>query len=103
MQSYFTVPQTSICEKAPKYRHFGRVRIILGWHNGAPSTKACYLGYIAFVIALIVAIATGYAGVSLWMIVFTVLPIFIVLAPLKIIGTLHISAMASTLAWLMVV
>ena len=78
-------------------------KTMLALYNGAPSTKACYLGYIAFVIALIVAIAIGCAGVSLWMIVFTVLPIFIVLAPLKIIGTLHISAMVSMLAWLIVV
>ena len=78
-------------------------KTMLSLYNGAPSTKACYLGYIAFVIALIVAIATGCAGVSLWMIVFTVLPIFIVLAPFKIIGTLHISAMVSMLAWLIVV
>ena len=78
-------------------------KTMLALYSGAPSAKACYLGYIAFVIALIVAIATGYAGVSLWMIVFTVLPIFIVLVPFKIIGTLHISAMVSMLAWLIVV
>ena len=78
-------------------------KAMLALYNGAPSTKACYIGYIAFVIALIVAIATGCAGVALWMIVFTVLPIFVVLAPFKIIGTLHISAMVSMLAWLIVV
>ena len=78
-------------------------KTMLSLYNGAPSTKTCYLGYIAFVIALIAAIATGCAGVSLWMIVFTVLPIFIVLAPFKIIGTLHISAMISMLAWLIFV
>lgn len=78
-------------------------KTMLALYNGAPSTKACYLGYIAFIIALIVAIAIGCAGVSLWMIVFTVLPIFVVLAPFKIIGTLHISAMVSMLAWLIVV
>lgn len=78
-------------------------KTMLALYNGAPSTKACYIGYIAFVIALIVAIAIGCAGVSLWMIVFTVLPIFVVLAPFKIIGTLHISAMVSMLAWLIVV
>lgn len=72
-------------------------------YNGAPSTKACYLGYIAFAIALIVAIAIGCAGVSLWMIVFTILPIFVVLAPFGIIGTMHISAKVSMLAWLIVV
>ena len=33
MQSYFTVPQTSICEKARKYRRFGRARIILARHT----------------------------------------------------------------------
>ena len=89
------------------YVNLGRTeeahKTMLALYNGAPSTKACYFGYIAFVIALIVAIAIGCAGVSLRMIVFTVLPIFIVLAPFKIIGTLHISAMVSMLAWLIVV
>lgn len=78
-------------------------KTMLALYNGAPSTKACYLGYIAFIIALIAAIATDCAGVSLWMIVFTVLPIFIVLVPFRIIGTLHISAVVSMLAWLIVV
>lgn len=76
---------------------------MLALYNGAPATKACYLGYVAFIIALIVAIAMGFASVPLWMIAFTVLPIFIVLVPFRIIGTLHISAMISMLAWLVVI
>ena len=78
-------------------------KTMLALYNGAPSTKVCFVGYIAFAIALIVAVAIGCAGVSRWMIVFTVLPIFVVLAPFGIIGTMHISAMASMLAWLIVV
>ena len=78
-------------------------KAMLALYNGTPSTKACYLGYIAFIITLIVAISMGYAGVPLWMIAFTVLPIFILLVPFKIIGTLHISAMVSMLVWLIVI
>lgn len=76
---------------------------MLSLYNGAPITKLCYLAYITFIITLCIAIITGYAGVSLWMLIFTILPIFILLAPFKIIGTLHISAMLSMLAWLIVI
>lgn len=78
-------------------------KAMLALYNGAPSTKVCYLGYVAFIVTLIVAIGMGLASVPLWMIAFTILPIFMILAPFKIIGTLHISAMISMLVWLIVI
>ena len=78
-------------------------KTMVSLYNSAPITKMCYLGYIIFIITLFIAIITGYAGVSLWMLIFTVLPIFLLLAPFRIIGTLHISAMLSMLAWLIVI
>ena len=60
-------------------------------------------GAILFVITLIVAIVTGIAAFPLWAVIFTILPIFILLFPFRIIGTLHIAAMASMLVWLILI
>ena len=53
--------------------------------------------------ALIVAIATGVAAFPLWAVIFTILPVFIILFPFRIIGTLHIAAIASMLVWLILI
>ncbi len=80
--------------------YFGYEKVMMDLYNSGSVTKLAYSGYIVFVVALIISILTGIAGLPLWMIVFTVLPIFIVLTPFRILGTLHISAMISMLAWL---
>lgn len=77
--------------------------MMLDLFNSAPITKICYLGYIVFIITLIIAILTGTAALPLWAAIFTILPIFIILFPFKIIGTLHISAMISMLAWMILI
>lgn len=71
--------------------------------NSAPITKVCYLGYFAFIVTLIVAIITGVAAFPLWALIFTILPIFIIMFPLRIIGTMHIAAMASMLVWIFLI
>lgn len=77
--------------------------LMLDLFNSAPITKICYLAYLLFVITLIVAIVTGTAAFPLWAVIFTILPIFILLFPFRIIGTLHIAAMASMLVWLVLI
>lgn len=77
--------------------------LMLDLFNSAPITKSCYLSYLLFVITLIVAIVTGTAAFPLWAVIFTILPIFILLFPFRIIGTLHIAAMASMLVWLILI
>ncbi len=77
--------------------------VMLDLFNRAPITKTCYLGYITFVITLITAILTGAAGFPLWAAIFTVLPVFIIMFPFRIIGTLHIAAMVSMLAWIFLI
>lgn len=74
--------------------------LMLDMLNSAPVTRICFLGYIVFVITLIVAIVTGIATFPIWAVIFTVLPLFILLFPFRIIGTLHISAMISMLVWM---
>lgn len=74
--------------------------LMLDMLNSAPVTRICFLGYIVFVITLIVAIVTGIATFPIWAVIFTVLPVFILLFPFRIIGTLHISAMISMLVWM---
>ena len=77
--------------------------LMLDLFNSAPITNSCYLAYLLFVITLIVAIVTGTAAFPLWAVIFTILPIFILLFPFRIIGTLHIAAMASMLVWLVLI
>ena len=65
--------------------------------------RLCYLGLLVYLVTLMVAIVTGAIGFPIWAVVFTTLPIFIALYPLQIIGTLHIGAMVSMLAWMLLI
>ena len=67
-------------------------------YNKPSITKVCYLGYILFIVTLIVSIII--TPIPLWMLVFKVLPIFIVMVPFKIIGTLHFSAIITFIGWI---
>ena len=42
-------------------------------------------------------------GFPVWSVIFTILPVAILLFPLKIIGTLHIAAMVSMFAWIFLI
>lgn len=77
--------------------------LMLDLFNSAPITRICYVGYFVFIFTLIAAIVTGTAGFPIWAAIFTVLPVFIILFPFRIIGTLHISAMASMLVWILLI
>lgn len=72
-------------------------------YNNLPITKLCYVGYLLYVAVLIAAILMGVTPMPIWMVIFTVLPIFIAMLPFKIIGTLHISAMATFAGWLVMI
>ena len=69
-------------------------------HSWCVAARLCSLGMITFYITLMVAIITGAIGFPIWALVFTILPIFIVMFPLQIVGTLHIAAMVSMLGWM---
>lgn len=77
--------------------------LMLDLFNSAPVTRICYVGYLVFIFTLIAGIVTGTVGFPVWAAIFTVLPVFIILFPFRIIGTLHISAMASMLAWILLI
>lgn len=72
-------------------------------YNKFPITKLAYVGYILYILTLIISIVTGTGHLALWNVIFTVLPIFIALAPFKIIGTLHISAIITFMGWLFII
>lgn len=74
--------------------------LMLDLYNSAPVTRICYAGYLVFIFALIAAIVSGTAALPLWAALFTILPLLLILAPFRIIGTLHIAAMISMLAWI---
>lgn len=74
--------------------------LLSGLYHGANATKLAYFGYIIYIAALIASICTGVCGLPLWALIFTVLPIFILLFPFKIIGSLHISAIITFLGWI---
>ena len=71
--------------------------------DSGPALRCCYLGMVTYIVALIVAIVTGAIGFPIWAVVFTILPIFILMFPLQIVGTLHIAAMVSMLAWMLLI
>ena len=72
-------------------------------YHGGNATKLCYLGYVGYILTLILAIFMNIGGLPLWAFIFTVLPIFIVLFPFKIIGSLHISAIITFLGWMFLI
>ena len=78
-------------------------KVMLELFNGVPITRVCYVGYLVYLITLIVAIITGVAEFPLWGLIFTVIPVFIALFPFRIIGTLHLAAMASMFAWIFLI
>ena len=61
------------------------------------------LGIVGHALNLYCDYLLSVTPLPLWMVVFTVLPVFIIMAPSHIIGTLHISAAVSMLAWLIIV
>ena len=65
--------------------------------------RVCFFGLIIYLIALVVAIVTGVIGFPIWALLFTIVPVFIIMFPFRIIGTLHIAAMVSMLAWIFLV
>ena len=77
--------------------------LMLDLFNGGPITRICYVAYLVFIFTLIMAIVSGAAAFPLWAVIFTILPLFLILAPFRIIGTLHISAMASMLVWMLLI
>lgn len=72
------------------------------YHEGN-ATKLCYLGYIGYILTLILAIFMNIGSLPLWAVIFTVLPIFVVLVPFKIVGSLHISAIITFLGWMFLI
>lgn len=77
--------------------------LMVDLYNSVPITKICYIGYLVFIITLIFAIASGVTALPIWAVIFTILPIFLVLASFRIIGTLHISDIFSRLAWIILI
>lgn len=72
-------------------------------YHRMPITKICYVGYILYIVILIVTIVMGATPMPIWMAAFTILPIVIVMFPLRIIGTMHISAIITFVMWLVMI
>lgn len=77
--------------------------IMLDLMDSGAVLRTCFVAYVAYLITLIVAIVTGVIGFPIWAVVFTVLPLFILLYPFQIIGTVHLSAMISMFVWLLLI
>ena len=71
--------------------------------NCAPVLQSCGVGLFVYTVTLIIAIATGIIGFPLWALIFTIVPMILVLFPFKIVGTMHIAAMVSMLGWIFLV
>lgn len=72
-------------------------------YHGGNVTKLCYVGYIGYILILIFAIIMNIGVLPLWALIFTILPIFIILFPFKIIGSLHISAIITFIGWMFLI
>ena len=68
--------------------------------NCAPILQACGVGVFVYIVTLIIAIVTGIIGFPLWALLFTIVPIILLLFPFKIVGTMHIAAIVSMLGWI---
>ena len=66
----------------------------------APILRGCMLGLIVYIVTFIVSIVTGVIGFPMWAIMFTIIPVFILMIPFRIIGTIHIASMVSMFVWL---
>ena len=71
--------------------------MMLDLMGSGASLRLCSLGMITFYITLMAAIITGAIGFPIWALVFTILPIFLVMFPL------HIAAMVSMLGWMFLI
>lgn len=76
---------------------------MLDLKDNALILRICMAGMVVYIITLIAAIVTGVIGFPVWSVIFTILPVAILLFPLKIIGTLHIAAMVSMFAWIFLI
>ncbi len=77
--------------------------LMLEVKDSAPILKLCMVGMVIYIVTLIVGIVTGIIGFPIWAVIFTTLPIVVLLFSFKIIGTLHIAAMVSMLAWMFLI
>lgn len=77
--------------------------IMMDLYKSAPILRLCGVGLCAYIVALIIAIVTGVMGFPVWALIFTVVPIVIVMFPLRIVGTMHIAAMVSMLGWIFLI
>lgn len=68
--------------------------------NCAPILQTCGVGVFVYIVTLIIAIVTGIIGFPLWALLFTIVPVILLLFPFKIVGTMHIAAIVSMLGWI---
>lgn len=74
--------------------------MMLDFLNNAPVLQLSGVGLVVYIVALIIAIATGIIGFPLWALLFTIVPFVLMLSPFKIVGTMHIAAIVSMLGWI---
>lgn len=68
--------------------------------NKGSILRLCFFGLISYIVLLIIIIINGTIGFPIGSLLFTILPLFILLFPLKIIGTVHLAAMISMFVWM---
>ena len=68
--------------------------------NCASILQTCGVGVFVYIVTLIIAIVTGIIGFPLWALLFTIVPLILLLFPFKIVGTMHIAAIVSMLGWI---
>lgn len=50
----------------------------------------CYLGLLVFALSLLVAVVSGITSLPRWVCLCNTLPLFLLLSPLRIVGTMNL-------------
>lgn len=69
-----------------------RLAVVEFFKSTSSTMIACYIGLIVFAVTAFVAVVTGATDLPRWACVFNIIPVYIVLTPLRVGGTINWSA-----------
>ncbi|MBR1854174.1 MAG: hypothetical protein IJ794_13700 [Lachnospiraceae bacterium] len=69
-----------------------RLAVVQFFKSTSATMIACYIGLAAFAVTMFIAVVTGVTDLPKWMCVFNIIPVYIVLTPLRVGGTINWSA-----------
>lgn len=80
-----------------------REAVLTFFRQTSPVMAVCFVGMLAYAVALFAAVVTGAAGLPRWACVFNLAVLFAALSPLRIVGTLNLAGAGMCLGLLLLV